>query len=44
MHLAAATLALPFFKLGELNVGLPIQSFGILVAIGVVIGAHVLRR
>jgi phosphatidylglycerol---prolipoprotein diacylglyceryl transferase len=44
MHLAAATLALPFFKLGELNVGLPIQSFGILVAIGIVIGAYVLRR
>ncbi|NVB80023.1 MAG: hypothetical protein HOV81_16635 [Kofleriaceae bacterium] len=30
--------------MGELNVGLPIQSFGIIVAVGVLIGAGLLRR
>jgi phosphatidylglycerol:prolipoprotein diacylglycerol transferase len=39
-----AATALPFFRLGQLDVGIPIQSFGIIVAIGVLIGAGVLRR
>jgi len=42
MH--AATLALPYFHLGSLDVGLPIQSFGVIVAAGVLIGAALLRR
>lgn len=43
MHVAA-TLALPYFHLGSLDVGLPIQSFGVIVAAGVLIGASLLRR
>ena len=43
MH-AAATLALPYFHLGSLDIGLPIQSFGVIVAAGVLIGASLLRR
>jgi len=39
---AAATL--PYFRLGQLDVGLPIQAFGVIVAIGVLIGASLLRR
>jgi len=38
---AAGTLALPYFHLGALG---PIQSFGLIVAVGVLIGASVLRR
>jgi phosphatidylglycerol:prolipoprotein diacylglycerol transferase len=36
--------ALPYFHLGSLDVGLPIQSFGVIVAIGVLLGAGILRR
>ncbi len=42
--LALGFSSLPFFHMGELNVGLPIQSFGIIVAVGVLIGAALLRR
>ncbi len=41
---AAATTGLPYFHLGSLDVGLPLQSFGIIVAAGVLIGATPLRR
>ena len=40
----SAVSALPFFRLGQLDVGLPIQAFGVIVAIGVLIGAGLLRR
>jgi phosphatidylglycerol:prolipoprotein diacylglycerol transferase len=40
----AGTTGLPYFHLGALNVGIPIQSFGMLVAAGVLIGAALLRR
>jgi phosphatidylglycerol:prolipoprotein diacylglycerol transferase len=43
MH-AAVALALPYFHLGSLDVGVPIQSFGVIVAAGVLIGASLLRR
>jgi phosphatidylglycerol:prolipoprotein diacylglycerol transferase len=36
--------ALPYFHLGSLDVGIPIQAFGVIVAIGVLIGAGLLRR
>ena len=36
--------ALPYFHLGALDVGIPIQAFGVIVAIGVLIGAGILRR
>jgi phosphatidylglycerol:prolipoprotein diacylglycerol transferase len=42
MH--AAVLGLPYFHLGSIDVGLPIQSFGVIVAAGVLIGAALLRR
>jgi phosphatidylglycerol:prolipoprotein diacylglycerol transferase len=41
---ATATLALPFFHLGSLDIGIPIQAFGVIVAAGVLIGASLLRR
>ena len=53
MYAAAATLpldaathalAVPFFHRGEIDVGIPIQYFGIIVAAGVLIGASLLRR
>jgi phosphatidylglycerol---prolipoprotein diacylglyceryl transferase len=40
----AATTGLPYFHLGSLDVGVPIQAFGMLVAAGVLIGAALLRR
>jgi len=40
----AATTSLPFFQLGALDVGIPIQWFGMIVAVGVLIGAIPLRR
>jgi len=41
----AATTGLPYVHLGSLNIlGLPIQSFGVIVAAGVLIGAALLRR
>src|SRR5574337_900858 len=40
----AATTGLPYFHLGSLDVGVPIQSFGMIVAAGVLIGASLLRR
>jgi phosphatidylglycerol:prolipoprotein diacylglycerol transferase len=41
---AAATTGLPYFHMGEWNVGIPIQAFGVIVAAGVLIGAALLRR
>jgi phosphatidylglycerol:prolipoprotein diacylglycerol transferase len=41
--LAAAT-GLPYFHLGALDIGIPIQWFGMIVAAGVLIGATPLRR
>lgn len=35
---------LPYFHLGSLDVGIPIQAFGVIVAAGVLIGAALLRR
>ncbi len=41
----ASTAALPYFHLGGMNLGpLPIQWFGVIVAVGVLIGASILRR
>jgi phosphatidylglycerol:prolipoprotein diacylglycerol transferase len=37
-------LGLPFFTLSSPGLGIPIQPFGVMVAIGVLIGAAVLRR
>src|SRR3954464_9809398 len=39
-----SAFALPFIHMGELPIGIPIQSFGLIVAIGVLIGAGILRR
>jgi phosphatidylglycerol:prolipoprotein diacylglycerol transferase len=44
MSVAALSAALPYFHLGSLDIGLPIQSFGVIVATGVLIGAALLRR
>jgi len=51
MLLSAATTAgttgLPFFHLGSFKlpvINVPIQAFGVIVAAGVLIGAHLLRR
>src|SRR5438045_3601685 len=41
---AAATTGFPYFHLGSLDVGLPIQSFGMIVAAGLIIGSTPLRR
>jgi phosphatidylglycerol:prolipoprotein diacylglycerol transferase len=41
---AAATTAVPYFHLGALDIGIPIQWFGMIVAAGVLIGATPLRR
>ena len=41
----SATAALPYFHLGSIEIGsIPIQAFGVIVAIGVLLGAGVLRR
>lgn len=40
----AGTTGLPYFHMGALDVGIPIQSFGMIVAAGVLIGASLLRR
>lgn len=37
-------MALPFFSLPTLDIGIPLQPFGIIVATGVLIGAEILRR
>lgn len=42
--IAAVTSALPFLHLGAINVGIPVQWFGMIVAAGVLIGATPLRR
>ena len=39
-----AASALPYFHLGALDVGIPIQAFGVIVAVGVLLGAGLLRR
>jgi prolipoprotein diacylglyceryltransferase len=44
MSAAALSASLPYFHLGSLDIGLPIQSFGVIVAAGVLIGAALLRR
>ncbi len=41
---AGSIAAFPFFHLGSLDIGIPIQSFGVIVAAGVLIGAALLRR
>jgi phosphatidylglycerol:prolipoprotein diacylglycerol transferase len=41
---AWTAIALPFIHMGELSSKVPIQSFGLIVAIGVLIGAALLRR
>jgi phosphatidylglycerol---prolipoprotein diacylglyceryl transferase len=42
---AVATSGVPFFHCNELvNIGIPIQAFGVIVAAGVLIGASLLRR
>ena len=41
---AGSVVALPHFQLGSLDIGIPIQSFGVIVAAGVLIGAALLRR
>jgi len=40
----AVTTGLPYFHLGAIEVGVPIQWFGMIVAVGVLIGAVPLRR
>ena len=40
----AATTGLPYFHLGALDIGVPIQWFGMIVAVVVLIGAIPLRR
>lgn len=40
----AVGTGLPYFHLGTLDIGLPIQWFGMIVAVGVLIGATPLRR
>jgi phosphatidylglycerol---prolipoprotein diacylglyceryl transferase len=41
----ATTSGVPFFHCNELvNIGIPIQAFGVIVAAGVLIGASLLRR
>lgn len=42
--MSALASSLPYFHLGSLDVGIPIQSFGMIVAAGVLIGAALLRR
>jgi len=44
MSAAALCTSLPYFHLGALDIGIPIQSFGVIVAGGVLIGAVILRR
>jgi phosphatidylglycerol:prolipoprotein diacylglycerol transferase len=45
LHSVASVIGLPYFHLGSLDIGsLPIQSFGMIVAAGVLIGAAILRR
>lgn len=34
----------PFFELGHIDVGIPLQWFGILVASGVLLGVHIARK
>lgn len=40
----SATTGLPFIKPPTLDLGVPIQAFGVIVAVGVLIGAAILRR
>jgi phosphatidylglycerol:prolipoprotein diacylglycerol transferase len=40
----AGTLGIPFFQLGKLSESIPVQWFGLIVAVGVLIGAEILRR
>jgi len=42
--ITAAATGLPYFHLGALDIGIPIQWFGMIVAVGVLIGATPLRR
>jgi len=42
--MSALAASLPYFHLGSLDLGVPIQSFGVIVATGVLIGAALLRR
>ena len=40
----AGTTGIPYFQLGQLTSAVPIQWFGLIVAVGVLIGAAILRR
>jgi phosphatidylglycerol:prolipoprotein diacylglycerol transferase len=42
--LALSFSSLPFFHMGQLSDRIPIQTFGLIVAVGVLIGAALLRR
>jgi len=42
--ITAASTGLPYFHFGALDIGVPIQGFGMIVAVGVLIGATPLRR
>jgi phosphatidylglycerol---prolipoprotein diacylglyceryl transferase len=44
MSAVASVAALPYFHMGSIDLGVPIQSFGVIVAAGVLIGAALLRR
>jgi phosphatidylglycerol---prolipoprotein diacylglyceryl transferase len=44
MSAGTAATGLPYVHLGALDIGIPIQWFGVIVAIGVLIGATPLRR
>jgi phosphatidylglycerol:prolipoprotein diacylglycerol transferase len=39
-----AAAGLPYFHIGALDIGIPIQGFGMIVAVGVLVGATPLRR
>ena len=41
---AGTAMAFPHIQLGAIDIGIPIQWFGMIVAIGVLIGATPLRR
>src|SRR5437762_13746915 len=44
MSAGTTATGLPYFHLGALDLGIPIQAFGVIVAVGVLIGATPLRR
>src|SRR5215475_16026285 len=44
MSAGLAAAGLPYFHIGAIDIGVPIQGFGMIVAVGVLIGATPLRR